>query len=67
MLPLLTVGFIFLEEIEPCQFEIQTVPSQVREVFNSGPWRFRFAAWRIMFYPRSIISLAEPQQYELED
>ena len=32
-----------------------------REVLNSAHGRFQFAACRVMFYPRSIISLAEPQ------
>ena len=38
MLSLLTAGFIFLEEIEPCQFEIQNFPVTLkfREVLNSG-------------------------------
>ena len=64
MLSLVTVGFIFLEEIEPCQFEIQNFPVTLkfREVLNSGHGRFQFAACRVMFYPRSInISLAEPR------
>ena len=45
MLSVLTLGFIFIEEIEPCQFEIQN--------FTVAHGRFQFAA-RVMFYPRSV-------------
>ena len=34
---------------------------EFREVLNSGHGRLQFAAYRVMFYTRSIISLGEPQ------
>ena len=45
----LTLGFIFIEEIEPCQFEIQnfSVASSVK-FQNSGHGQFQFVA-RVMF------------------
>ena len=56
MLSLVTVGSIFLEEIELCQFEIQNFPVTLkfREVLNSGHGLFQFAACRVLFYTRSI-------------
>ena len=53
MLSVLTVGFIFIEEIEPCQFK------PFHEVLKIRATGFQLAA-RVMFSPRSVISLAEP-------
>ena len=49
MLSVLTVGFSFLEEIKPCQFEIQNFSAASSVKFqNSCQGRFQFAG-SVMF------------------
>ena len=57
MLSELTVGFIFIDEIEPCRFEIQNLPSQV-------PWSFKSdSAFNLQYWSIRLKSPPTPFFY----